>query len=223
MLFTFLLVVHALIAAALVGVILMQRSEGGGLGMGSGPSGLMTARGAADFLTRATSVLATLFVLMAFLLATLASLRNGGGNIDTSLAHKTAPGPINAPAAPTSAIPMMGAPAPAAPDSLTPQSSAPAPTGAPANDTGPAAKNAPEPARPIPSITHLKTIDTHVGNSTVGINGLGGSGNSSAPAKSAPPVVTPPAPVIKAPAPTKSDSTPPATGGPAAGNSAQPQ
>jgi len=52
--FTFLLVVHAIIAAALVGVILVQRSEGGGLGMGGSPSGLMSARGAADFLTRAT-------------------------------------------------------------------------------------------------------------------------------------------------------------------------
>ena len=44
-----------MIAAALVGVILMQRSEGGGLGMGGSPSGLMSARGAADFLTRSTS------------------------------------------------------------------------------------------------------------------------------------------------------------------------
>jgi preprotein translocase subunit SecG len=51
--FAFLLVVHAIIAAALVTVILMQRSEGGGLGMGGSPSGLMSARGAADFLSRA--------------------------------------------------------------------------------------------------------------------------------------------------------------------------
>lgn len=86
--FTFLLIVHALIAATLVGVILMQRSEGGGLGMGSGPSGLMTARGAADFLTRATTVLATLFVLMSLGLAVLATQHNAPGRIDTSLARK---------------------------------------------------------------------------------------------------------------------------------------
>ena len=50
--FHFLIVVQAIIAASLVGIILMQRSEGGGLGMGGSPSGLMSARGAADFLTR---------------------------------------------------------------------------------------------------------------------------------------------------------------------------
>ena len=55
--FAFLLVVHALVAAVLVTVILMQRSEGGGLGVGGSSSGLMTARGAADFLTRATAIL----------------------------------------------------------------------------------------------------------------------------------------------------------------------
>ena len=116
--FTFLLVVHALIAAALVTVILMQRSEGGGLGMGGGPAGLMTARGAADFLTRATAVLATLFVLMAFLLAVLAARRDSAGQIDTSLAHQapvgpiTAPTPITPPIAPVNGIPMMGTPAP---------------------------------------------------------------------------------------------------------------
>src|SRR3546814_14525007 len=58
--FTFILVVQAIVAAALVGVVLMQRSEGGGLGVGGSPSGLMSARGAADFLTRATTILAIL-------------------------------------------------------------------------------------------------------------------------------------------------------------------
>ena len=62
--YTFLLVVHALIAVSLVAVILMQRSEAGGLGSGGNPGGLMSARGAADFLTRATAILATIFVVM---------------------------------------------------------------------------------------------------------------------------------------------------------------
>ena len=61
-LFTFLLVVQALIAAAMIGVILMQKSEGGGLGVGGSPAGLMSARGAADFLTRTTTILAASFV-----------------------------------------------------------------------------------------------------------------------------------------------------------------
>ena len=53
--FTFLLILQTIVAASLVGVILMQRSEGGGLGVGGNSSGLMSARGAADFLTRATA------------------------------------------------------------------------------------------------------------------------------------------------------------------------
>lgn len=91
--FTFLLVVHALIAAALVGVILMQRSEGGGLGMGGSPSGLMSARGAADFLTRSTSVLATLFVTFSVALAFLAATRHAQ-TIDPALARQ-APAPAS--------------------------------------------------------------------------------------------------------------------------------
>ena len=67
--FTFLLIVQTLIAASLVTVILMQRSEGGGLGVGGSSSGFMTARGAADFLTRSTAVLASLFVVMSIVLA----------------------------------------------------------------------------------------------------------------------------------------------------------
>jgi preprotein translocase subunit SecG len=104
--FAFLLVVHAIIAAALVTVILMQRSEGGGLGMGGSPSGLMSARGAADFLTRATAVLATLFVLFSIVLAILAATRSGTATIDTSLARTPAPAQQTAPlpgAAPTAA------------------------------------------------------------------------------------------------------------------------
>lgn len=89
MLFTFLLVVQAVIAAALVTVILMQRSEGGGLGMGGSPSGLMSARGAADFLTRATAILATGFVGLSIVLAVLAATQHRGQGVDTSLVGKT--------------------------------------------------------------------------------------------------------------------------------------
>jgi preprotein translocase subunit SecG len=101
MLFTFLLVVQAIIAALLVTVILMQQSEGGGLTTGGSPSGLMSARGAANFLTRSTAVLAGLFIAMSILLAVLAATGNGGGAIDTSLARPTtpsAPAPATAPA-----------------------------------------------------------------------------------------------------------------------------
>ena len=56
--FAFLLIVQSVVAISLIGVILMQRSEGGGLGVGGSSSGFMTARGAADFLTRSTAILA---------------------------------------------------------------------------------------------------------------------------------------------------------------------
>lgn len=87
---TFLLVVHALVAAALVAVILMQRSEGGGLASGGSPAGLMSARGAADFLTRTTAILATIFVVLSIGLAALATMQKSPGTIDTSLARRTA-------------------------------------------------------------------------------------------------------------------------------------
>ena len=86
MLFTFLLILEAVVAAALCAVILMQRSEGGGLGVGGSPSGLMSARGAADFLTRATAVLATLFVVLSIALAGLATLERAPVQIDPNAA-----------------------------------------------------------------------------------------------------------------------------------------
>lgn len=91
MLFTFLLIVQTLVATALVGVILMQRSEGGGLGVGGSSSGFMTARGAADFLSRSTAVLATIFIILAIALAAIAGVSRKPATIDTSLANQVAP------------------------------------------------------------------------------------------------------------------------------------
>jgi preprotein translocase subunit SecG len=98
--FTFLLVVHMIVAAVLVAVILMQRSEGGGLASGGNPAGLMSARGAADFLTRATAILATIFVILSITLAALAARERAPTTVDTSLVGKTAdtapePAPVN--------------------------------------------------------------------------------------------------------------------------------
>lgn len=103
--FTFLLVVQAIIAACLVTVILMQRSEGGGLGVGGSPAGFMSARGAADFLTRSTSVLATIFVLLSITLAVIASVKHAPTDIDTSLVNASAPA-AGAPQAPATADPL---------------------------------------------------------------------------------------------------------------------
>ena len=72
---TILLIVHMLIALTLVGVILLQRSEGGALGIGGGGfGGLMTGRSSANLLTRTTAVLAAGFIATSLLLAIVATL-----------------------------------------------------------------------------------------------------------------------------------------------------
>jgi preprotein translocase subunit SecG len=89
--FTFLLVVQALVAASLVGSILMQRTEGGGLGVGGSSSGFMTARGAADFLTRTTAILVAIFILNAIVLAGIAGAGREPAEIDTTFADQAPP------------------------------------------------------------------------------------------------------------------------------------
>ena len=111
--FNFLLVIQALVSASMVTVILMQRSEGGGLGVGGSPSGLMSARGAADFLTRATSILATAFVTLSIVLAGLATVQRGPIQVDaTAPARPSGSGtplaPITNPGTPPVADPLAG-------------------------------------------------------------------------------------------------------------------
>jgi preprotein translocase subunit SecG len=114
--FTFLLIVQTLLAATLVGVILMQRSEGGGLGVGGSSSGFMTARGAADFLTRATAVLGALFIILSILLAAYAGVNRKAVQLDTSLVGQTAPAPGTAPVVPVNqSAPASNQQAPAVP------------------------------------------------------------------------------------------------------------
>lgn len=76
---TILIVIHLMVVVALVGVVLLQRSEGGGLGIGGG-SGFMTARGASNTLTRTTAILAALFFATSLGLSLLA--RYGANPID---------------------------------------------------------------------------------------------------------------------------------------------
>jgi preprotein translocase subunit SecG len=73
---TVLLVIHLMITVALVGIILMQRSEGGALGIGGGGDGFMSGRGAANLLTRTTAILAVVFFVTSLLLAMLAGIRS---------------------------------------------------------------------------------------------------------------------------------------------------
>ncbi len=124
-LFLFLTVVQAIVAFALVVVVLMQRSEGGGLGIGGGgsPGGLMSARGAADFLTRTTKWLAVLFVGLSIALAAVAISATSGREIDDSLERTIAPAaaPIEGlePAADAAPVDAEPAAAPANADPLS--------------------------------------------------------------------------------------------------------
>src|SRR5215203_6062781 len=85
--FAFLLIVQSVIAVSLIGVILMQRSEGGGLGVGGSSSGFMTARGAADFLTRSTAILGAIFIVLSIVMAAIAGVTRQPVKIDTTLAN----------------------------------------------------------------------------------------------------------------------------------------
>jgi preprotein translocase subunit SecG len=147
---TVLIVIHLMIVLALVGVVLIQRSEGGGLGIGGG-SGFMSARGTANALTRTTAILATLFFITSLALGILARYESrpsdilnripqsqqgtGGGILDQL-------GPAPAPAPAGNGVPSgSGASAPAAPATgAAPATPAPA---APATGSAPAAPAAP--------------------------------------------------------------------------------
>ncbi len=99
---TIILIVHLLIALALVGVILLQRSEGGALGMGGGGfGGLMTGRASANLLTRTTAVLAAIFITTSLLLAIAAGRGSGPRSIlDQPTTTPGAPAGSEAPATP---------------------------------------------------------------------------------------------------------------------------
>ena len=113
--FLFLTVVQTIVAAALVGVILMQRSEGGGLGIGGSPSGMLSARGAADFLTRSTKWLAVAFVALSIALAAMAVEGVGGDGVESTLDRSVTPAenidPLGGPGAAPAAQPAEPAPA----------------------------------------------------------------------------------------------------------------
>ena len=145
-LFTFILVLQALVAAAMIGVILMQKSEGGGLGVGGSPAGLLSARGAADFMTRATTILATAFVALSIVLAAMASVGRSGSTIDTTLSKAAqaqssggASSSMTGPAQPAAGAPDAAQTAPVTNDPLAAAAAAAA------------AQNAPAPAQQAPA------------------------------------------------------------------------
>jgi preprotein translocase subunit SecG len=129
---TVLLIIHLFVTLALIGVVLIQRSEGGGLGIGSsqGMGSFMSGRGTANLLTRTTAILAAIFMLLSL---TLALLNRGGTGPTRSILDT--PAPVSAP--------VSGAPGPGAASGAAP--------GAPAGGSKPAAGSTPAPAPAAPS------------------------------------------------------------------------
>ncbi|MDP1631471.1 MAG: preprotein translocase subunit SecG [Caulobacter sp.] len=123
MLLNILLAVHILVSVLLGVTVLLQRSEGGALGMGGGPSGFMTARGTGDLLTRSTWILFALFLILSIFLTILAGRERAGssvtgrGQIEKLDPNALAPPPAATPdtAPPPSTVPapqLRGLPAP---------------------------------------------------------------------------------------------------------------
>ena len=83
------LTIHLILALLLIGVVLLQRSEGGGLGIGGG-GGTMSARGAATALTKLTWLFAIAFIITSITLTILATRSGGGGSVVDSTALDTA-------------------------------------------------------------------------------------------------------------------------------------
>ncbi len=97
------IVIHLIIVVALVGVVLLQRSEGGGLGMGSGgggAGGFMTGRGQANALTRTTAILAGAFFLTSIVLAVMANRGRVQRSIIDGAPTQSAPVTPTGPSAP---------------------------------------------------------------------------------------------------------------------------
>jgi preprotein translocase subunit SecG len=107
---TVIILIHLMIVLAMVGLVLLQRSEGGGLGMGGG-AGFMSSRGTANVLTRATAILAGLFFVTSLVLSILAGYERKPASIVAPPAGPTVPAtqPLAPPPAPQA--PAGGAPA----------------------------------------------------------------------------------------------------------------
>jgi preprotein translocase subunit SecG len=155
-------VLQVFLAVGLIGVVLLQRSEGGGLGIGSsgGAGSFMSVRGTANFLTRVTAILAALFMITCLVLALLAKPNTAPKSIfDGPVPGSTVPAPvIPAPVAPASEAPALPVPVPGEkPDAGVTTSPAPVPAAPAPAVVPPPAAAAPAPAvQPAPSAEKAK-------------------------------------------------------------------
>jgi preprotein translocase subunit SecG len=153
MLLNLLLVLEIIVSVMLVVVVLLQQSEGGVLGVGGGPSGFVTARGAGDLMTRITWILASLFFILALTLTILAGRERGASSVvDRLKIDPVNPAALTPPPQPPAGQAQPGAPSQGAPQGA-PAQGAPAPFQAPAPTVnnpflGGAPASAPAPAAP---------------------------------------------------------------------------
>jgi preprotein translocase subunit SecG len=204
-----LIVAYLLIVLALIAVILLQRSEGGGLGMGGNPSPFMTARSSANVLTRTTAVLAALFFATAIGLTILTEIDRGTNSILQRAADSVGEGG----GTPTSVldalnqmnsdsslpVPDGGTTAPATDGAAVPATDTTAPAGN-ASDVGGGATNpAADPGLAVPSTSETPSATTTTTESpaATGTPAPSDSGSTSAPATDQPAgdTTTPAAPV----------------------------
>lgn len=128
---TVLLIIQLMISIVLIGLILIQRSEGGALGIGGGGGGLMSGRSSANAVTKATTLLGTAFIINCLLLSVAFSMQTQGDgltdvdnsetglNIDADSAKDNIPLVDDIPA--EDMVPETGAETPSSPDTETPQ------------------------------------------------------------------------------------------------------
>jgi len=198
-----LITIDIIICIALIGVVLMQRSEGGAFGMGGGPTGLVTARGAGDLLTRITWILFSLFLALSLGLTLLGAHDRATSSIVEKLKLQHAnPNELNqplTPSAPAGTAPLT-APGPTPGSLLAPPAPAvQAPLTAPAPQpltTGPALGQQPA-ARPRPAHAAAQRADVPA---TIA---------APPPAAPAPPVLEAPKPAPVAPPKPASDAPAP--------------
>jgi len=146
---TVLLIVHLFIAAGLVGLVLLQRSEGGALGMGGGSGSLISGRGAADVLGKLTMAAGLLFLTTSISLSLLAGWQQKQLENSIVLDRPAITRPATAPAAAPPVTPTETAVAPTALDAPPGvEGVAPAPVEA-VERAGPVERAAPQAAPPV--------------------------------------------------------------------------
>jgi preprotein translocase subunit SecG len=169
-----LITLDILVCIALIGVVLMQRSEGGAFGMGGGPTGLVTARGAGDLLTRTTWILFSAFLVISLSLTLLGAHDRSSSSIveklklqklnPAAMTQPAAPAPVPTPTVPAGPAtsqtpgallappPSSAAPAPMAAPTPTGQAAAPPPRAKPVHAAAPKPEPAAQAAAPPPPV-----------------------------------------------------------------------